>query len=141
MKKILLILLMAFLLVGCGGEPQEPPQQSQAGDQVEETETPEEVPGETMSQKNAVGKAELYLEAMPFSKSGLVEQLEFDGFDNADAVYAVDKITVDWKEQAALKAETYLEVMPFSKSELIEQLEFDGFSNAEATYAVDKVGF
>ncbi len=95
---------------------------------------------ETLSQKNAVGKAESYLNVMPFSKNGLVEQLEYEGFSNADATYAVNKISVDWKEQAVLKGKSYLSYMSFSRSGLIEQLEYEGFTNEQATYAVDQIG-
>lgn len=96
---------------------------------------------ETLSQKNAVGKANNYLSVMAFSKSSLVKQLEYEGFSNEDATYAVNKIDVDWKEQAVLKAKSYLDIMNYSRSGLIEQLEYEGFSNEEATYAVDKIGF
>jgi hypothetical protein len=95
---------------------------------------------ETLSQKNAVAKAESYLDIMPFSKSGLVKQLEYEGFSNDDTTYAVNKISVDWKEQAVLKGKSYLDIMPFSRSGLIEQLEYEGFTSEEATYAVDQIG-
>jgi len=95
---------------------------------------------ETLSQKNAVAKAESYLYFTAFSKSGLVKQLEYEGFSNEDATYVVNKITVDWKEQAVLKGKSYLEYTSFSKSGLIKQLEYEGFSNEEATYAVDQIG-
>src|SRR5699024_3009438 len=64
-------------------------------------------PEETLSQQNAVAKAKDYLLFTSFSKKGLIEQLEFEGFDNKDAVYAVEKLNIDWKEQAVLKAEDY----------------------------------
>lgn len=95
---------------------------------------------ETLSQKNAVKKAEDYLNYSSFSKSGLVEQLKFEGFSEEDATYAVSKIDVDWKEQAVKKAKDYLEYSSFSRTSLIKQLEFEGFSEEEATYAVDEVG-
>ena len=95
---------------------------------------------ETLSQKNAVRKAEQYLRTMPFSKSGLIAQLEFEGFSTEDATYAVNKIDVNWKEQAVKKAKSYLDTMAFSRSGLIEQLEFEGFTTEEATYAVDQIG-
>ena len=143
MKKLLIVLVL-LLLVGCGS-PEEPVKQSIAEPapasappvtQVKPVDT-----GETLSQKNAVGKAILYIETMPFSKSGLVEQLEFEGFETEDATYAVNKIDVDWMEQAVLKGKAYLDIMSFSRTGLIEQLEFEGFSNEEATYAVDQIGF
>ncbi len=96
---------------------------------------------ETLSQKNAVNKAKDYLDFTAFSKSGLIEQLKFEGFSNEDATYAVNKIDVDWKEQAVKKAKEYLDFMAFSRSGLIEQLEFEGFTTEEATYAVEQIGF
>lgn len=95
---------------------------------------------ETLSQKNAVNKAKSYLEYTAFSKSGLIEQLKYEGFSSEDATYAVEHISVDWKEQAVKKAKSYLESSSFSRSGLIDQLEFEGFSNEEATYAVDQIG-
>ncbi len=88
----------------------------------------------------AKAKAEQYLYTMPFSRSGLIEQLQFEGFDKAEATVAVDSITVDWYKQASLKAEQYLQTMPMSKSGLIEQLKFEGFTSAEATYGANSIG-
>ena len=96
---------------------------------------------ETLSQKNAIKKANSYLDYGAFSKSGLVKQLEYEGFSNDDATYAVSQITVDWKEQAVEKGKSYLEYTSFSKDGLIKQLEYEGFTNDEATYAVDQIGF
>ena len=76
---------------------------------------------------------------MPFSYSGLVEQLEFEGYSHSEAVYGAENCGADWYEQAAKKAEQYLEIMSFSRSGLIDQLEFDGFTHEEAVYGVDKV--
>ena len=88
----------------------------------------------------AKAKAEQYLYTMPFSRSGLIEQLQFEGFDKAEATVAVDSITVDWYKQASLKAEQYLQTMPMSKSSLIEQLKFEGFTSSEATYGANSIG-
>ena len=105
-----------------------------------EEEIIEEEVSETMSQSQAVKKAESYIAYTSFSKSGLIEQLEFEGFSNEDATYAVDKIKVNWKEQAADKAKSYLDYTAFSRSGLIEQLQFEGFSSDQASYAADEVG-
>ncbi|MGE6413671.1 S-layer homology domain-containing protein [Planococcus kocurii] len=94
---------------------------------------------ETVSQQQAIKKAKSYLEYTSFSRSGLIAQLEYEGFSNADAKYAVDKINVNWRGQAVKMAENYLEYTSFSRSGLIAQLEYEGFSNADATYAVDKI--
>lgn len=77
---------------------------------------------------------------MPFSRKGLIEQLEFEGFSEEDAIYAVDSIEVDWKEQAARAAENYLDNMSFSRKSLIEQLEFEGYTPEEAEYGVSTTG-
>jgi hypothetical protein len=77
---------------------------------------------------------------MAFSRSGLIKQLEFEGFEKADATYGVDALKVDWNEQAAKKAESYLETQSFSRKGLIDQLKFEGFSTEEATYGVSQNG-
>ena len=75
-----------------------------------------------------------------FSRKGLIEQLEFEGFNTADASYAVDYIQVDWNQQATAKAENYLEFSAFSRSGLIDQLLFEGFTQAQAEYRVSQTG-
>lgn len=75
---------------------------------------------------------------MAFSYSGLIEQLEYEGYSTEEATYAVDNCGADWKEQAAKKAEEYLNSMSFSKSGLIEQLEYEGFTHEQAVYGADQ---
>lgn len=94
----------------------------------------------TVSQQNAVRKAKEYLSVMPFSYQGLIEQLEYEKFSNADATYGVDNCGANWNEQALKQAKQYLSVMPFSREGLIEQLEYDKFTNAQATYGVNNCG-
>lgn len=95
---------------------------------------------ETLAQKNAIKSAESYLGFSAFSKSGLIKQLEYEGFSNADASYAVGSLKVDWKEQAFKSAESYLEFSSFSRKGLIEQLQHEGFTKEEAEYGVGKTG-
>lgn len=45
----------------------------------------------TLSQKNALKKVKQYLDTMAFSKKKLIEQLEFEGFTNAQAIHGVSK--------------------------------------------------
>ncbi|MFM6848964.1 MAG: Ltp family lipoprotein [Terrabacter sp.] len=94
----------------------------------------------TVSQEQAVAKAESYLEFTAFSRKGLIEQLVYEQFSKADATYAVDHITVNWKEQAAKKAKSYLEMTSFSHGSLIDQLKFEGFTSSQAAYGVKSVG-
>lgn len=94
----------------------------------------------TVSQSNAVRAAKDYLEFMAFSREGLIEQLEYEGYSTADATYGVDNSGADWMEQAVKSAEEYLEFMPFSREGLIEQLEYEGFTHEEAVHGVDAAG-
>jgi len=96
--------------------------------------------GETASQANARESAASYLSFMAFSRSGLIDQLEYEGYSTADATYGVDAQNADWNQQAALKAEEYLDFMSFTRSELIDQLLYEGFTQSEATYGVNQVG-
>jgi Host cell surface-exposed lipoprotein len=49
-------------------------------------------PAETVAQENARRSAESYLDLSGFSRSGLIEQLEYEGFTPAQAAYAADKV-------------------------------------------------
>ena len=118
--------------------------EEEASKKVEEaaaTAAADSQPETTLGQSNAAKKARDYLKFMPFSRSGLIEQLEFEGFTTEDATYAVDNVTVDWNEQAAQKAQEYLDFMAFSREELIGQLVFEGFSQSEAEYGATAVGY
>lgn len=95
----------------------------------------------TMGQKQAVAQAESYLDHAAFSRTGLIGQLEYEGFSTEDATFAVDNITVDWNEQAAASAASYLEFTSFSRSGLIEQLIYEGFTPEQAEIGVTAVGY
>ena len=92
----------------------------------------------TSEQRNALQQAKNYLNTMPFSKSGLIEQLEYEGYSYSDAKYAADNCGADWKEQAVKCAQNYLDLMSFSKSQLIEQLEYEGYTHEQAVYGVNQ---
>ncbi|MEY8257015.1 Ltp family lipoprotein [Erysipelotrichaceae bacterium 66-17] len=103
-----------------------------------ESETKKETASETAGQRNARQSARNYISAMPFSRSGLIEQLEYEGYSTEDATYAVDKLNTDWNEQAYLSAVNYLDSMSFSESGLIEQLEYEGYTPEQAQYGASK---
>jgi hypothetical protein len=94
-----------------------------------------------LGEKNAAKAALEYLAYAPFSYSGLVEQLKFEGYTHEEAVYGVDKCGADWNGQAALMAQNYLNYSSFSRDELIAQLEFEGFTRQEAEYGAQAVGY
>ncbi|GAA1870980.1 Ltp family lipoprotein [Myceligenerans crystallogenes] len=97
-------------------------------------------PAMTVSQEQAVGSAQNYIDLTPFSRSGLVDQLVYEDFSRADAEFAVDQLDVDWKEQAARSAKNYLDLTSFSRQGLIDQLVYEGFTTEQATYGVDRTG-
>lgn len=94
----------------------------------------------TTGEINALNLAIAYLNVMPFSLNGLIEQLEYEGCSYEDAKYAADNCGADWKEQAFLMGKKYLEIYNFSNTDLYEQLKYEGFSGDEAGYAVRELG-
>lgn len=100
----------------------------------------------TAPQKNAVRSANNYLSFSAFSRNGLIEQLSSpygDGYEVADAMAAVDSLSVDWNEQAVKSARNYLEMMGFSCKGLIEQLSSDAgdkFTKNQATHGAQQAG-
>lgn len=78
---------------------------------------------------------------MAFSKEGLIEQLEYEGYSYSEAKYAADNCGANWKEQAAKCAANYLSHMSFSRQGLIEQLEYEGFTHEQAVYGVTQAGY
>ncbi|MGX1810985.1 Ltp family lipoprotein [Nocardia sp. NPDC055321] len=91
----------------------------------------------TSGQRNAIQSAQQYLDFSAFSRSGLIDQLEYEEFSTADATFAVDSLDVDWNEQAAKSAKQYLEYTSFSRSGLIDQLVYEGFTRAQAEYGAN----
>lgn len=91
----------------------------------------------TLGMKNALNKANQYLEIMPFSYFGLIKQLKFEKYSDEEATYAADNCGANWNEQASKKAKTYLDIMPFSKTGLKKQLEFEDFTSDQAEYGVN----
>lgn len=99
-----------------------------------------QTPSETVSQKNAVRSAKDYLGYSAFSHDGLVDQLEYEKFSHADAVYGADNSGANWNEQAAKSAKQYMEHSAFSRGSLIEQLIYEKFTQAQAEYGANAVG-
>lgn len=107
---------------------------------VEAAPPPPPAPVVTVSQSQALRKAQSYLNYMAFSRSGLIDQLVYEGFSAEDATYGADAVGADWMQQAALKAQSYLDYSAFSHEGLVEQLQYEGFSAEEAEYGVTSVG-
>ncbi|MGO1166271.1 MAG: Ltp family lipoprotein [Janibacter sp.] len=116
--------------------------------ETQEAEPEKEEPAEpemTTEQENAIRAAENYLDFMPFSKQGLIDQLSSDagdGYPQDVAEFAVDNIEVDYNEQAKKAAKNYTDTMPFSKQGLIDQLSSDagdGYTREQAEYGANQV--
>lgn len=83
---------------------------------------------------SALQMAHDYLKSSAFSRTGLIKQLEYEGFSKDDATYAVDNCGADWKAQAALMAKQYRKSSAFSHKGLVDQLEYEGFTPEQAEY-------
>jgi hypothetical protein len=105
----------------------------------------EKKPDMSSGQKNALEAGQNYLDTMPFSKAGLIQQLSSsagDGYSKADATFAANHVDADWNKEAVEAAKNYLDTMPMSKDALIEQLASsagDKYTQAQARYAASKV--
>lgn len=123
----------------------DPAESTEEPAEQETTEAPAE-PTYTAAQEQAIGSAEDYLSFDAFSKKGLIDQLSSEygeGFDKADARFAVNHIDVNWNEQAAKSAKDYLSFDHFSRQGLIDQLESaygEQFTHAQAVYGVNAAG-
>lgn len=88
-----------------------------------------------------------YEEAKSWSKKHLSQQqikiylTKYDRYSEDDTQYALNKLNVDWKEQALLKAKSYQE-FHYSKEKLVEQLiNIEKFTQEEADYAIEQGNF
>lgn len=109
-----------------------------------------ETPAMSVSQSNAVEKAQSYLSFTGFSRAGLIDQLTSaygEGFPAEDAEFAVAHLEstgqVDWNTEAVEKAESYLEFTSFSRDGLIDQLTSEygeQFTYEQAVHAANAVG-
>lgn len=92
----------------------------------------------TNAMYNAIDSASSYLDYTAFSRTGLINQLEFEDYATADATFAVDYLKVNWNEQAFKSAKSYLDYTSFSLQGLIDQLVFEGFTYEQASYGANK---
>lgn len=152
-----LIAVFAFVLIatsfnGGGGDTASQQTESSETSVSEDSEMPEApeatveeeaevAPDETAGESNARRSAESYLAFSAFSRTGLIDQLLFEGYSQEEAEYGVEAQDADWNEQAAKSAENYLEFSSFSRQGLIDQLVFEGFSEEEAEFGVSQNGF
>jgi hypothetical protein len=151
MSRRLPLLLVPFLLLACSPDKTDSGTEAvglvptslaepAGGAQILTSVVPSPVPNETTSQKAARELATEYLTYAAFSVRGLTTQLQFEGFSEEDAAYAVFVLNVNWSDQAAKRAAVYVEREAVTRSELIELLVYDGFSLEEAAFAASVNG-
>ena len=89
---------------------------------------------------DAYVKALFLSEKSHFSKQKIEQDLTRRHSEDASQ-YAINKLNIDWKEQALLKAKS-LQIFHFSKEMLVEQLiNVELFTQEEADYAIEQVNF
>ena len=95
-----------------------------------------------IEKRSAIEMAQSYLSTMPFSPSGLYDQLLYEGFSEESSQFAIDHLIVDWDEMCYETAVSYVtNIGGFSKKSLIHQLEYDGFTKKQAKKAVKRLGY
>ena len=88
-----------------------------------------------------------YEKARSWSKKHLSQQqikiylTKYDRYSEDATQYALNKLNIDWKEQALLKAKSYQE-FHYSKEKLVKQLiNIEKFTQEEADYAIEQGHF
>jgi hypothetical protein len=90
---------------------------------------------------NAKRMAKQYISYAAFSRTGLIEQLVFEGFSTSISTRAVDSLKINWNRQAAKMAQDYMDYSAFSRQGLLDQLLFEGFSQSQALAGLKAVGY
>mgnify|MGYP003295606717 CR=1 FL=1 len=90
---------------------------------------------------NCIKTAQQYINYTAFSRSGLISQLEYEGYSTESAEYSVDSLNIDWNNQCAKMAQQYLDYSSFSRSGLYDQLAYEGFSSEQIEYGLSQVGY
>lgn len=96
---------------------------------------------EARERRRARARAQEHLDYAAFSRSGLVDQLEFEGYTTKVARHAVDSLDVDWAEQAARAAMNYREFESYSRRGVVAQLVFEGYTRTQAEHGADAAGY
>jgi hypothetical protein len=151
----MLLLVLAVAATGCGGKSGDSgtgssvgmSQRSRGGGDTTAAERSDGGGDTTVKRKpslqRAFDDARYYLDSGTGSKRGLLQQLGFhvgESYSEAEALYVVNHVDVDWKARAVAEAKKRLGRQGLSKRYLVNALIFSsGFARAEATYAVSRI--
>ena len=91
---------------------------------------------------SAYATAKEFLKKSPLSMQQIKNDLtKNDRYSEDASLYAINKLNIDWKEQALLKAKSCQE-FHYSKEKLVEQLiNIEKFTQEEADYAIEQGHF
>lgn len=141
MKKKVLLLVLAFVLVGgCAVSSVNVENAPKEEKTVQETKV--KVPEEHIA---ALEKAKMYANELYLSKSRIYDQLTSEygeKFSNESAQYAIDHLDVDYKKNALIKAKEYRNSMSMSNESIREQLTSsygERFTQEEADFAIENL--
>ncbi len=95
---------------------------------------------EEKEEDDALKDARRYIAVKPFSRQGLIEYMEAEGYSGEEAAAAADALEVDWNEMALKQAQSFLGYMSLSEEKLIEQLQSVGFTKDQSAYGVENAG-
>ena len=140
MKKwpcLLLALVMVFCLTACGEKDEKTEEGTQNTTQAAESGKPSDVL--TKEEQDALDHALELLETIAYSRNGLINQMVYEGYDEAASAAAADHTGLDWKEQALKSAREYLHYLPMSLTGVAQMLEYDLFTPEEASYALEQL--
>ena len=122
--------------------PEVTPEPTETPEEKEARETREFLESLPIDRRAAVESALNYISCMPFSTSGLYEQLLFEGFSEQDSEFAVNCLNIDYDQMCYEKAISYItNIGGFSKQSLIDQLVYEGFTEEQAKKAVKRLGY
>jgi hypothetical protein len=150
--RLLVPIVAALIVTGCTTTTTDPATTpttttSAAAPAASEPAPTPEGPALTVGQEQAIQSAESYLDMGGFSEKGLLKQLTSEygeGFEVADAKFAIAFLKPDWNAQAVKSAESYMDMGGFSRAELLDQLTSEygeQFTKAQALYALKAVGY
>lgn len=95
-------------------------------------------------QSEIQAKAMYYINNLALSKTGIIQQMKSEGYNEQELKEALNKLDVDWNEQAVKAANWYLSIYKNNiDREMMKQCleKNEGFTSREVEYALRKVGF
>lgn len=93
----------------------------------------------TAEQKTAALLARSYLIGSAFSRSGLISQLQSEGYSFETVEAAIDILSIDWQVQAVKRAKLLTQYEDYTLESLQERLLDYDFTTEESEYAADYV--